>query len=237
MVVGLICSLIPTQLLLTRTKIPSSSFCFTNYCSDISSSALLSSFWSIFLIIIFALFRTFTSSLCFVNKSVPKNYSINQAKLLLLHPIHDIETERRGRDLYSKSAILWTVDLRTNRTCKTLVRDIVVWNRVRINPYLVYGRRTRYIIGKEKTWRQKRKRYRNFSLSDILKLLETTTENKTKKDELVQLDYYQRKLTYQLRIEQQFVTKVVDGSPTQLDIDSYKQQELESVKEWFISRT
>jgi hypothetical protein len=70
----------------------------------------------------------------------------------------------------------------------------------------------------------KRKRYRNFSLSDILKLLETTTENKTKKDELVQLDYYQRKLTYQLRIEQQFVTKVVDGSPTQLDIDSYKQQ-------------
>ena len=48
----------------------------------------------------------FTPSLCFVNKSVPKNYSINQAKLLLLHPIHDIETERRGRDLYSKSAIL-----------------------------------------------------------------------------------------------------------------------------------
>ena len=67
--------------------------------------------------------------------------------------------------------------------------------------------------------------------SDILKLLQTKTENKTKTDELVQLDYYQRKLTYQLRIEQQFVTKVVDGSPTQLDIDSYKQQELESVKE------
>ena len=48
---------------------------------------------------------------------------------------------------------------------------------------------------------------------------------------MVQLDYYQRKLTYQLRIEQQFVTKDVDGSPTQLNIDSSKQQELESVKE------
>ena len=67
--------------------------------------------------------------------------------------------------------------------------------------------------------------------SDILKLLETKTENKTKTDELVQLDYYQRKFKYQLRIEQQFVTKDVDGSPTQLDIDSSKQQELESVKE------
>ena len=48
---------------------------------------------------------------------------------------------------------------------------------------------------------------------------------------MVQLDYYQRKLTYQLRIEQQFVTKDVDGSPTQLDIDSSKHQELESAKE------
>jgi len=69
----------------------------------------------------------------------------------------------------------------------------------------------------------------------LFKRYPKTTRNynrkQNKKDELVQLDYYQRKLTYQLRIEQQFVTKDVDGSPTQLDIDSSKQQELESVKE------
>ena len=70
--------------------------------------------------------------------------------------------------------------------------------------------------------------------SDILKLLQTKTENKTKTDELVQLYYYQSRLTYQLRIEQQLVTKGVESSPTQLDIDTskqHKQQELESVKE------
>ena len=69
---------------------------------------------------------------------------------------------------------------------------------------------------------------------DIVKLLQTKTENKTKTDELVQLYYYQSRLTYQLRIEQQLVTKGVESSPTQLDIDTskqHKQQELESVKE------
>ena len=168
MVVGLICSLIPTQLLLTWTNIPSSSFCCTNYCSDISSSALLSFAPSHLLFVL--LTKAFQKTI----QSIKQSFSF-YIQFMTSKPNDDEE------NFTASQAILWTVDLRTNRTCKTLVRDIVVWNRVRINPYLVYGRRTRYIIGKEKTWRQKRKRYRNFSLSDILKLLETTTENKTKK--------------------------------------------------------
>ena len=55
---------------------------------------------------------------------------------------------------------------------------------------------------------------------DILKLLQTQTENKTKPKELNQLYYIQNKLTYQLRTRQQFVTEGIDTS---------KQQELKSV--------
>ena len=66
--------------------------------------------------------------------------------------------------------------------------------------------------------------------SDILKLVQTKTE-KTKTIELNQLYYIQSKLIYQIRIAQEFAVEYFDRSPTQLDIHTFKQQELESVKE------
>ena len=67
--------------------------------------------------------------------------------------------------------------------------------------------------------------------SDILQLVQTKKENKTKTKELNRLKYIQSKLTYQIRIAQEFAVEYFDRSPTQLDIHTFKQQELESVKE------